>query len=70
MLKSILKIDGVNELKKEDQLRINGGENDPCESFHYICSTADNYSECMNAFFCSDYKHPIILTTKWIEDIF
>lgn len=67
MLKSILKIEGVNELKKQDQLRIHGGDDAICESFYYLCANADNVSECMEAFFCADYKHPIILTTTWRE---
>ena len=67
MLKSLLKIDKVKQLNKQDQLGIRGGDNDAiCESFYYMCANADNPTECMEAFFCADYKHPIILTTYWI----
>lgn len=68
MLKSILKIDKVTELKKQDQSLINGGDNnDVCEGFYYLCANSDNPSACMEAFFCADYNHPIILKTKWHE---
>ncbi|MEM6721970.1 MAG: hypothetical protein AAF611_21765 [Bacteroidota bacterium] len=64
MLKSILKIDGIKELKKQDQSNIKGGD-EVCESFYYMCATFENPSECMEAVLCGDYRHVIVIRTTW-----